>query len=162
MKKIFLLVTIISLLAGLAFSCGLDSNVEAKNNRVTNEKPEQALKKPSEKKAEPETTSSIPTTKINWKEEIHDFGKIPKDKPVSHVFTLTNMGTEPLILENVKPVCGCTIADWPKEPVAPGENATIKATFNAKKVGRFSKSITVLGNIDPNPQRLTLKAEVVE
>lgn len=89
--------------------------------------------------------------KVNWEKESHNFGEIPKNKPVSVEFTFTNTGDEPLLIADVIPSCGCTASDYTKEPIAPGKSSDIKVTYNAASVGSFSKSITV------NFQDATLK-----
>ncbi len=81
--------------------------------------------------------------KINWIKESHDFGDIPKGKPVSIEFSFTNTGDEPLLIADVVPSCGCTASDYSKEPIAPGKSSNIKITYNAASVGSFAKTITV-------------------
>ena len=58
-------------------------------------------------------------------------------------FTVTNISKEPLIIEEAKPGCGCTLGDYTKSPIAPGATGFISAKFNAATVGHFSKSLTV-------------------
>jgi len=84
---------------------------------------------------------------IEFKKTTHDFGKIAQGKPVAHEFTFTNTGDEPLVLIKVKASCGCTTPSYPREPIAPGEEAKIKAVYNAASVGKFQKSVTVTTNI---------------
>ena len=69
------------------------------------------------------TASAQDNEKAEFKfnEEKHDFGKIPQGKPVTTEFVFTNIGKEPLILSEVRPTCGCTIADYTKTPVKSGE-----------------------------------------
>ena len=93
--------------------------------------------------------------------EKFDFGKIPLGKPVTTNFEYTNIGTEPLILTEVKPSCGCTIADYTKTPVLKGQKGTIKITFNAPVAGVFSKSIVVTSNAKTPQQIITISGEVL-
>lgn len=83
---------------------------------------------------------------IKFSEKSHSFGKIPRGKPVTHVFTFTNEGDEPLVLMNVKASCGCTTPFYPTEPIQPGESNKIKVTYNAASPGRFHKSVTIRTN----------------
>ena len=83
------------------------------------------------------------TLKINWADELHDFGSIPQGKPVSYDFHFTNTGDEPVIISEVHTSCGCTASDYSKEPIAPGKSSTIKVTYNAAAKGTFTKAITV-------------------
>ncbi len=65
------------------------------------------------------------------------------------IFSFTNTGKVPLILNDVKASCGCTTPEWTKEPVLPGKNGTIRVTFNPKnRPGSFSKTIQVNSNAD--------------
>ncbi|HJY23125.1 MAG TPA: DUF1573 domain-containing protein, partial [Hanamia sp.] len=75
--------------------------------------------------------------------ETFDFGKIKQNVPVTATFIVTNIGNEPLIIDQATPSCGCTVSDYTKAPVAPGKTGTIKATFNAAAVGPIDKTITV-------------------
>lgn len=97
---------------------------------------------------------------IEWASSAHDFGKIKQGVPVTHEFKFTNKGTVPLIITNVAPSCGCTTPDWSREPVAPGKEGHIKATYNAAAQGVFNKSITVTANIENGFTVLTIKGEV--
>jgi len=72
-----------------------------------------------------------------------DLGQVKVGSPVTGTFTVTNVGTTPLIIENVQPSCGCTKSDYTKEPIAPGKNGTITATYNAAVVGNFNKSVYI-------------------
>jgi hypothetical protein len=75
--------------------------------------------------------------------ETYDFGKIKQNVPAVATFTVTNVSKEPLIIEQANPTCGCTISDYTKTPIAPGQTGTIKATYNAAAVGAIHKSLTV-------------------
>lgn len=72
-----------------------------------------------------------------------DLGRVKVGSPVTGTFTVTNIGTTPLIIENVQPSCGCTKSDYTKEPIAPGKSGSITATYNAAAVGNFNKSVYV-------------------
>lgn len=107
-------------------------------------------------------TEELPVTTLNWDNETHDFSQIEKGTPVRHTFTFTNTGDSPLVLENVKPSCGCTTPSYSNEPIAPGETGEIVAEFNAKAVGKFTKTLTVTANSNPKVHRIVLKGEVLE
>ncbi|MDW7690350.1 DUF1573 domain-containing protein [Flammeovirgaceae bacterium SG7u.111] len=99
---------------------------------------------------------------FSWKAQEVNLGKIKKGVPAEAVFTFTNEGKAPLIITEVKPTCGCTIASWPKEPLQKGETASIKATYNAANKGVFHKSIRVYSNSTTPVAVLVIKGEVVE
>lgn len=98
-----------------------------------------------------------------WESETHDFGQVTQGEPVSHTFWVENTGNQPLELTNVKPSCGCTAADYTREPIAPGEKGYITATYNAAAMGFFSKTIVVrTNNEDERPTLLRFTGEVVK
>ncbi|WP_299514292.1 DUF1573 domain-containing protein [Mucilaginibacter sp.] len=109
------------------------------------------------------TASAQTESKAEFKfnEEKHDFGKIPQGIPVTTVFTYTNVGSEPLILTEVKPTCGCTIADYTKTPVKPGESGKITITYNAAVTAPFNKTIIVTSNAKTPQKYLNIVGEVV-
>ncbi|MET3981987.1 hypothetical protein ABIB62_004574 [Mucilaginibacter sp. UYP25] len=102
-------------------------------------------------------------TKAEFKfnEEKHDFGKIAQGTPVTTVFEFTNVGKEPLILTDVKPTCGCTIADYTKTPVLSGAKGSIKITYNAAVASAFNKTIVVTSNAKTPTKYLNIVGEVV-
>ena len=75
--------------------------------------------------------------------ETIDLGKIKQSVPAVATFTVTNIGTEPLIIEQANSTCGCTMGDYTKSPIAPGKTGTITATYNAAAVNHFDKHLTV-------------------
>lgn len=75
--------------------------------------------------------------------ETIDLGKVKQGVPATATFTVTNVGKEPLIIEQANPTCGCTISNYTKEPIAPGKTGTINATYNAAGVSHFDKHLTV-------------------
>lgn len=95
-------------------------------------------------------------------EEKHDFGKVPQGKPVTTDFVYTNIGVEPLILTEVKPTCGCTIADYTKTPVKHGDKGSIKITYNAAVEAPFNKTIVVTSNAKTPTKYLVIVGEVIK
>ncbi len=109
------------------------------------------------------TASAQDNQKAEFKfnEEKHDFGKVPQGIPVTTVFEFTNIGVEPLILTEVKPTCGCTIADYTKTPVKSGEKGIIKITYNAAAAAPFNKTIVVTSNAKTPTKYLNIVGEVI-
>ena len=100
---------------------------------------------------------------IEFVEETFDFGELPEGPQATHEFKFKNTGTEPLIISNVKASCGCTTPNWPKEPVAPGAESVITATYNTQgRVGPFTKSITITSNASSPTSRVNIKGTVVK
>jgi hypothetical protein len=88
-------------------------------------------------------------------------GKIKQSNPTKGTFTVTNISTSPLIIEQANPTCGCTISDYTKEPIAPGKTGVINATYNAANVGHFEKHLTVkFAGID-EMKTITLRGDVL-
>lgn len=111
------------------------------------------------------STTSTPVINPNagefsWSEETHDYGTIPQGTPVRHKFEFSNTGKEPIIISNVQKTCGCTITDWTKEPVLPGQKGFVMAEFNAAKEGPFTKAITVQSDAKTPSVKLYFKGTV--
>lgn len=112
-----------------------------------------------------ETTSAPagPTTKITFDKSEHDFGTINQDSENKHLFTFTNTGNEPLIIENAKGSCGCTVPNYPKEPIPPGGTGEIEVVYKpGKQKAAQNKSITITANTEPKNTILTIRANVLE
>ncbi|MBL4578670.1 MAG: DUF1573 domain-containing protein [Flavobacteriales bacterium] len=98
---------------------------------------------------------------FTWDLKEYNFGEIAKDKPVTAEYKFKNTGNKPIIISEVKKTCGCTVPKWPEQPIMPGEEAVIKATYNAKNPGAFNKTITVVSNAEENYIYLRLKGKVL-
>lgn len=100
--------------------------------------------------------SQVGEPKIEFKETDHQYGEVPEGPKVYYTFEFTNTGQAPLLLSRVEPSCGCTAADFSKEPIMPGKKGYIKTEFETDgRPGRFDKSITVYTNA-PGDNMLTL------
>lgn len=78
--------------------------------------------------------------------EVHDYGTIKEGANGTSEFKLTNTGTEPLIISRAKGSCGCTVPEWPKEPIMPGASASMTVKYDTKRVGPINKSVTISSN----------------
>lgn len=93
----------------------------------------------------------------------HDFGTINGDDKVETVFTFTNTGEADLVISKALGSCGCTVPDYPKQPIAPGEKADIKVSFSPKgKNGMQNKTVTLTTNTASGTEKLTIKANIVK
>jgi hypothetical protein len=111
--------------------------------------------------AKKETIESKHQAEIKFEEPQHDFGTIKEGSVVSWEFRFQNVGDTLLILKNVLTSCGCTIVEWPKEPIKPGESASIIVNFDSKgKEGRFNKVVNILSNSSSNSSRITISGTV--
>jgi len=100
-------------------------------------------------------------TTVKFAETNHNFGKINQDTKNIKVFKFTNTGSEPLIIENAKGSCGCTVPKYPKEPIAPGATGEIEVVYSpGKQQGAQNKNVTITANTDPITTTLNISAEV--
>jgi len=90
-----------------------------------------------------------------------DFGKIKQGVPATHRFLFTNKGKVPMVITNAQASCGCTTPNWTKEPIPPGGQGFVDATYNAAAPGAFDKSVTVTANVESGAIYLKIKGEVV-
>lgn len=102
---------------------------------------------------------------IKFDKTTHDIGKFSEAQAVQEcVFTFTNVGNAPLVINQAIASCGCTVPAYTKEPVAPGKTGEIKVTYNGKGKfpGHFKKSITVRTNGKPEMTRLYIEGTMEE
>lgn len=106
---------------------------------------------------------AVQAQEIAFEEEVIDYGQVAKGEDGARAYTFKNTGDKPLVIRMVKPSCGCTIADFPKEPIAPGESGTIKVGYDTKRVGPFNKTIEVHSNATENGRKIVrIKGRIVE
>ncbi|MDR2084037.1 MAG: DUF1573 domain-containing protein [Bacteroidales bacterium] len=98
---------------------------------------------------------------IKFDKTVHDFGDVSQGESIRYSFKFKNEGKSDLIISNAKAGCGCTIANYPKEPIKPGEVNYIDITFDSKGTYGFqNKNISILTNGQPNTTILYIKANV--
>lgn len=107
------------------------------------------------------TSMKMAIGEFKFDKETHDFGNIPFNKPVSFDFVYKNVGDAPIIINDVKPSCGCSVAEFTKSPTKPGESGKITVTYNAAAKGPFTKQFTVKSSNSKTPVKtLTVKGNV--
>ena len=99
--------------------------------------------------------------KITTQHEVVDCGQVVFNKPVTAEFMLKNDGHKPLVINNVLKSCGCTEVDYPKMGIAAGESFVIKAVYDAKQMGTFTKQVCLYTNADEEPFILSMRGKVV-
>ena len=102
---------------------------------------------------------------IKFDKLTHNFGKFPESSPkVTCVFTFTNVGDQPLVINQAVASCGCTVPEYTKAPIKPGESGQIKVTYNGagKFPGHFKQSITVRTNGKVEMTRLYVEGDMEE
>lgn len=102
-----------------------------------------------------------PTTSIAFEHTDFDFGVVDDGEKVRHTYKFKNTGNEPLIISSAKGSCGCTVPQWPKDPIAPGESGQIDVEFDSKgKPGKQTKRVTVTANTVPAQTFLNITGTV--
>jgi len=148
MKKIFLSIAIL----GLLYSCGSEDN----SSQVSTE----LIGNPHTASSEEINEEDLPF--FEFDEEIKEFGTITQGEAVSLSFRFKNVGKSDLIISSAQGSCGCTVPEWPKEPIKPGVEGLIKVTFNSTgKQGKQNKTVTLVANTMPNTKVLAIKGEVL-
>lgn len=108
-----------------------------------------------------EAVPSGPTTVMTFDETTFDFGTVAEGEKVSHTYKFKNTGDEPLILQNAKGSCGCTVPQWPREPIAPGATGEVVVEFNSQgKAGDRNQKVTITANTNPAQSFIFLKGKV--
>ena len=137
------------------------AEVVASAEKVANEIPntlDAANKKEADATSE---ANNDPKTQISFVNEDYDFGQIMQDSENTYIFKFTNSGTQPLIIYSAKGSCGCTVPEYPKEPVAPGEDGEIKVVYKpGKQKDKQTKYVTLTANTEPEQTKLKITAEV--
>lgn len=91
-----------------------------------------------------------------------DYGTIEQNSDPLRSFLFTNTGNAPLQITHAKGSCGCTVPDYPKQPIMPGEQAKIDVRYDTKRIGKFVKTVTLTTNETAGRQKLTIKGEVLK
>jgi len=96
-----------------------------------------------------------------FEETEFDFGTVAEGDILKHSFSFTNTGNAPLVIVNAKGSCGCTVSNWPKEPIAPGASKEMLVTFNTNgKPNQQNKQVTITTNTSAGKHILKIKAMV--
>jgi hypothetical protein len=91
----------------------------------------------------------------------NDLGTVTEGEQLVAWFEYTNSGTAPLVIQNIRAGCGCTVPRWDDAPLAPGKSGSIRVVFNSSgKNGAQNIRVTVLSNAENPRQEIYLKAKV--
>ncbi len=98
---------------------------------------------------------------LTFDRNMHDFGVITQGDVVETTFTFKNTGKSELIITNATSTCGCTVPEWPKEPIAVGGEGEIKVKFNsAGKSNKVTKTVTLTTNTPSGKESVIIKTEI--
>ncbi len=148
MKKIYLLSVLAVMLSFLA-SCGDGGKNNVDTSLIHNPNTAEGIN----------NNEKMPV--ISFEKDKHDFGRLSKGEMVSYSFKFRNTGDAPLVVSECKASCGCTVADFPKNEIAPGGEGFITVSFNsAQKRGQQIQTVTVGSNAQPSRHVLTITAQV--
>lgn len=117
-----------------------------------------SAKAQTDKAAAPSSNPNVP--EITFETEMHDFGTIDYAGDGVYAFKFTNTGKEPLVVTDAKGSCGCTVPKWPKEPVMKGQSNYITVSYDTKRPGPFTKTVTLNCNGKIPTKVLTIKGVV--
>ncbi|HKR06819.1 MAG TPA: DUF1573 domain-containing protein [Bacteroidia bacterium] len=107
------------------------------------------------------TESNDPNApEITFESDIHDFGTLEFGGNGVYNFKFTNTGKSPLIISNARGSCGCTVPKWSKEPIKKGEAGEINVSYDTKRPGPFTKTVTITSNAKTASKVITIKGVV--
>jgi hypothetical protein len=99
---------------------------------------------------------------MKFEEEEHDFGRITQGEKVSYAFKFKNIGKSNLIIASAAGSCGCTVPEFPREPILPGQESKVNVVFSSEgKSGLQEKTITVVTNCEPSTRIIKIKTNII-
>lgn len=113
-----------------------------------------------EKKKEMEQVEQISGAQMKFESKVMDYGEISKGSDPLRKFAFVNTGTEPLVIKTAKGSCGCTVPDYPHDPIMPGESGVIDVRYDTNRIGQFQKTVTLSTNAGDEKIVLTIKGKV--
>lgn len=145
--RVFLVITFLS---SILWSCQ-DSAVSKIDKSKQSEYPKVSLNQ----------VDQIMNAQMEFSETEWDFGEILQGDVVEHTYEFTNTGSDPLIISDAKGSCGCTVPEWPRAPIGPGEKGSISIKFDSKgKKGKQNKQVTLVTNMVPSQKVLIVKGQI--
>ena len=135
-------------------SCKSGSD-DANNSRISPD----VVNNPATASGKSDDADAVPV--FTFETDNHEFGEIVQGEKVTYAFKFKNTGKAPLVISNASASCGCTVPEFTKTPVQPGEEGFINVTFDSSgKSGMTSKTVTLIANTIPNTKVLTISADI--
>ncbi|RSC92230.1 DUF1573 domain-containing protein [Tenacibaculum singaporense] len=107
-------------------------------------------------------TLTVSAQEFKFETETIDYGKIAYGSEGKRVFEFTNVGEAPIIIKDIVSPCGCTVPTKPEKPIMPGEKGQIEVSYDTKRLGGFSKTLTVISNAKNKRKRVKIKGFIVK
>ncbi|CAM1367393.1 conserved exported hypothetical protein [Tenacibaculum litoreum] len=107
-------------------------------------------------------TLTVSAQEFKFETETIDYGKIAYGSEGKRVFEFTNVGDAPIIIKDIVSPCGCTVPTKPEEPIMPGKKGQIEVSYDTKRLGGFSKTLTVISNAKNKRKRVKIKGFIVK
>ncbi len=120
-----------------------------------------AQKRKSKSKKKHEIDSTLMVPEVIFESKVYNYGTILQDSEGLATFVLKNVGNANLIITNCSASCGCTVPNWPKEPIEPGAIDTITVKYDTRRLGAINKNVYVMTNAGDHRIILNLKGEVI-
>lgn len=169
MKKI----TFLAIAFVFVSACESGNKIESQNGEIgssivaggeSEEELKKSLEEVQKEEEELAKAEAATNTTMSFDKMVHDFGNIKVDTDNNATFVVTNTGKNPLIIEDVSVSCGCTTAEKPEKPIAPGKSDKISVIFHPKpgQLKEQKKSIAITANTNPKVVSLDIKAFVKE
>jgi len=146
MKKILILLCAAILTIAVSFA------------QTQTQTPTQAQPQPQNQDDQKKDDKNAPV--IDFKVLEHNFGTFEQGGNGTFEFEFENTGKEPLIINNVQTSCGCTVPEWPRDPIEKGKSSAIKVKYDTQRIGSFNKTITVLSNAKNSPVVLKISGQI--
>ena len=152
--RYFVKFTVLALSASLLVACG-GKEANESEDKISPE----VVNNPASATASENDPEAIPV--FTFETDNHEFGEIQQGESVTYAFKFKNTGKAPLVISSASASCGCTVPEYTKAPVEPGEEGYINVTFDSSgKSGMVSKTVTLIANTIPNTKVLTISADI--
>ncbi len=168
MKRIYFKVSIIVFLVVGISACSnkkLENNIKSIEKRVATLEGKSNVASSSSAGSNAATVNPVSDANapvMTFGTSEYDFGTINEGDVVDHTFNFTNTGKTPLIINKATATCGCTVPEWPKQPIAPGSTGVIKVKFNSKnKKNLQTKYVSISANTKPEVTRIKITGNVI-
>lgn len=98
---------------------------------------------------------------FNFETEVIDYGTVLQNSDGVRQFTFTNTGDAPLVITEIKTSCGCTVPSYSKAPILPGETGQLDIKYDTRRLGAFTKTVTVISNAESGNKILKIKGNII-